>query len=844
VKHGKINATIPKDTKPEDVTMEQAIELIAARAAKAGKKPAAKKKAPAKKKTHGQENGREKAGKESSQRGMSGLPSDEALLEFLSNNPGQTGKREVARAFGIKGADRIALKQRLKALKDQGVITKDGNSFRRADALPPVFPAQVVSVDDDGDLIVVPRIQLDGEHDPDQFVLVEKKSTRRASSTQSPPGVGDVRCWCGWWTPPMARSLAGSISSRPLAAAMCAIMASCACPHAEAPISNRLSARPTCFSSKHDLGEAEDGDLVAAVRLPGRGRGRSPNGKVEEIFGQLGTERAISQIAVLRQGLPDVFPPDVLAHAESLAAAEKGSREDWRDLPLITIDPADAKDHDDAVHAAPDDDPNNEGGFVVTVAIADVAYYVRPHTLIDREARSRGNSVYFPDRVIPMLPERLSTDLCSLHEGEDRPALAIRMVFSKDGAKRKHSLHRVWIKLHAGLAYEAAQAAIDGTEPAEGIAPCPTDIAEHVLKPLWAAYRVVHQARERRAPLHLDLPERKLVLDDDGKVTGVRIPERLDAHKLIEEFMIQANVAAAELLEAKKTPCLYRVHDAPGAAKFEGLRAFLKSLNISIASQSSLKPADFNKILARAEGEPSEQLINEMVLRSQAQAEYTPDNIGHFGLNLSRYAHFTSPIRRYADLLVHRALLKAYGLGEADALAADHEVLARLGDHLSGTERRAMLAERETTDRLVAAFLADKVGARFDGRITGVVGAGLFVRLAETGADGFVPVSQLGADYFSFDEAHQRLVGSATGITFQLGDAVEVRLVEVAPLAGALRFEMLSEGKSGKPVTRGGRAGKGGQGSKGGRKVPGTARKRGQSPASHARKAVRKAKGR
>jgi ribonuclease R len=775
---------------------------------------------------------------------MSGLPSDEALLEFLSNNPGQTGKREVARAFGIKGADRIALKQRLKALKDQGVITKDGNSFRRADALPPVFPAQVVSVDDDGDLIVVPRIQLDGEHDPDQFVLVEKKSTRRASSTQSPPGVGDVL---------LVRMVDAADGEKPGRVHLIKAIGRGDVRHYGVV---RIPSRGSAYIEpverkadvlqldKHDLGEAKDGDLVAAVRLPGRGRGRSPNGKVEEIFGQLGTERAISQIAVLRQGLPDVFPPDVLAHAESLAAAEKGSREDWRDLPLITIDPADAKDHDDAVHAAPDEDPNNEGGFVVTVAIADVAYYVRPHTLIDREARSRGNSVYFPDRVIPMLPERLSTDLCSLHEGEDRPALAIRMVFSKDGAKRKHSLHRVWIKLHAGLAYEAAQAAIDGTEPAEGIAPCPPDIAEHVLKPLWAAYRVVHQARERRAPLHLDLPERKLVLDGDGKVTGVRIPERLDAHKLIEEFMIQANVAAAELLEAKKTPCLYRVHDAPGAAKFEGLRAFLKSLNISIASQSSLKPADFNKILARAEGEPSEQLINEMVLRSQAQAEYTPDNIGHFGLNLSRYAHFTSPIRRYADLLVHRALLKAYGLGEADALAADHEVLARLGDHLSGTERRAMLAERETTDRLVAAFLADKVGARFDGRITGVVGAGLFVRLAETGADGFVPVSQLGADYFSFDEAHQRLVGSATGITFQLGDAVEVRLVEVAPLAGALRFEMLSEGKSGKQVTRGGRAGKGAKGSKGGRKAPGTARKRGQSPASHARKAVRKAKGR
>ncbi len=772
---------------------------------------------------------------------MSGLPSDEALLEFLSNNPGQSGKREVARAFGIKGADRIALKQRLKALKDQGVITKDGGSFRRTDALPPVFPAQVASVDDEGDLIVVPRIQLDGAGEPDRFVLVEKKSARRGASNQTPPGVGDTL---------LVRLIASADVGEPGRVQLIKAIGRGDVRHygvLRVPSSGGAYIEPVERKAdilqidKHDIGGAEGGDLVAAVRLPGRGRGRSPNGKVEEVFGQLGSERAISQIAVLRQALPDVFPPDVQAHAEALAPAQKGMREDWRELPLITIDPADAKDHDDAVYAVADDDPDNKGGFVVTVAIADVAYYVRPHTLLDREARSRGNSVYFPDRVIPMLPERLSTDLCSLHEGEDRPALAIRMVFSEDGSKRKHSLHRVWIKLHAGLAYEAAQAAIDGTPPSAGIVPCPTDIAETVLKPLWAAYRTVHQARERRAPLHLDLPERKLVLDDDGKVTSVRVPDRLDAHKLIEEFMIQANVAAAELLEAKKTPCLYRVHDAPGAAKFEGLRAFLKSLNISIASQSSLRPADFNKILARAEGQASEQLINEMVLRSQAQAEYTPDNIGHFGLNLSRYAHFTSPIRRYADLLVHRALLDTYGLGDEDALAAGHDVLARMGDHLSGTERRAMLAERETTDRLIAAFLADKIGARFDGRITGVVGAGLFVRLDETGADGFVPVAQLGADYFAFDEGHQRLVGSATGTTFQLGDAVEVRLEEVAPLAGSLRFEMLSEGKSGKPINRHGYPSKGRKRSG---KKPGTSPKRSQSPASHARKAVRKAKGR
>lgn len=787
---------------------------------------------------------------------MSDFPSDEALIEFLTNNPGQTGKREVARAFGIKGADRITLKQRLKALKDRGVITKEGSSFHKTGALPPVFPAQVVSVDDEGDLIVVPRVQLDGDKTPDRFVLSEKRGARHGGNRPAavqPPGVGDtllVRLIQPAQDDgePGSVQLIKAIGRGDVRHYGVLRIPSQGGAYIE-PVERKAD---TLQVDKHDMGGAEDGDLVAAIRLPGRGRGRSPNGKVEDVFGQLGSERAVSQIAVLRQGLPDVFPADVLAHAESLAPAKKDDREDWRNLPLITIDPGDAKDHDDAVHAAPDEDTTNTGGFIVTVAIADVAYYVRLHTLLDREARSRGNSVYFPDRVIPMLPERLSTDLCSLRAGEDRPALAIRMVFSKDGAKKRHSLHRVWIKLHAGLAYEAAQAAIDGRDPPEGSPPCPPAIVEDVLKPLWAAYAALSEARSKRSPLQLDLPERKLVLDDDGKVTGVRVPERLDAHKLIEEFMIQANVAAAELLEAKKTPCLYRAHDAPGAAKFEGLRAFLKSLNISIASQSSLRPADFNKILARADGEPNEQLINEMVLRSQAQAEYTPENIGHFGLNLSRYAHFTSPIRRYADLLVHRALLKAYGLSdEDDASAADRDVLTRMGDHLSGTERRAMLAERETTDRLVAAYLSDKVGARFEGRITGIVGAGLFVRLSETGADGFVPAAMLGADYFAYDEVGQRLVGSATGITFQLGDAVEVKLVEVAPLAGALRFEMLSEGKAGKPVNRGGRPGKAGWRSKksGGKTKPGTSPKRSspkrpQSPAAHARKSVRKAKGR
>ena len=770
---------------------------------------------------------------------MSVFPTDADILAFLADNPDQAAKRDIARAFGIRGADRITLKQRLRHLQEQGLIAREGGGFRKADSLPPVFPAQIVSVDDEGDLLVVPRVDLEGGVPERRFRLHEKKAQRRGGSATPPPGVGDIA---------LVRLIRDAEGDEPGEAGLIKVIGK---PQGRLFGVVRLSVRgparldpvdrkaDVLAIPEHLLNGARDGDLVAASRVPGRSR--SPEGRVEEVFGQLGTERAISQIAILRNGLPDAFPAEVVAHADRLKPAARGSREDWRDLPLITIDPVDAKDHDDAVHAAPDPDPANAGGFIVTVAIADVAYYVRPQGPIDREARARGNSVYFPDRVIPMLPERLSTDLCSLRAGEERPALAIRLVIGRDGRKKRHSLHRVWIRLHAGLAYEAAQAAVDGRELPEGIPPCPADVAQTVLGPLWQAYGALRAAREKRSPLELDLPERKLVLDADGKVVRVRVPERLDAHRLIEEFMIQANVAAAELLEAKRTPCLYRVHEPPSLAKFEGLRVFLKTLNISIAGQSALRPQDFNRILEKARGSANETLVSEMVLRSQAQAVYAPDNLGHFGLNLSRYAHFTSPIRRYSDLLVHRALLAAYGLGEGDdAVAADTEVLARLGEHLSGTERRAMLAERETTDRLVAAFLSDQIGARFAGRITGVVGAGLFVRLAETGADGFVPVSALGQDYFAYDEVQQALAGTATGLTFQLGDDVDVRLDEAAPVAGALRFTMLSPGKPGHPPRRGSGKGKG----PAHHRTAAGPRHKGRSAAAHLRDKVRKARGR
>jgi ribonuclease R len=528
---------------------------------------------------------------------------------------------------------------------------------------------------------------------------------------------------------------------------------------------------------------ARDGELVS-VEVLTKGRFGLPSARVINRLGDVSSEQAISLIALEEHGIPHVFPRSVLDAAERATPADMSHREDWRDLPLITIDPADARDHDDAVHAAAD----RSGGFVVTVAIADVAWYVRPGSELDREALKRGNSVYFPGRVVPMLPERISNDLCSLREGEDRPALAVRMHFDTAGRKTRQSFHRVVMRSAAKLAYEQAQAAIDG-RPDEKTG----TLLDPVLRPLWSAYEVLARGRDSREPLAIDLPERKVILRENGSVDRIVVPPRLEAHRLIEEFMIQANVAAAETLEARKSPIVYRIHDEPSWEKLEALREFLGSLDMNFPKAGSLRPSQFNRVLTRFAGTPNALIVNEVVLRSQSQAEYSVENIGHFGLNLRRYAHFTSPIRRYADLLVHRALISALKLGAGGMRAQDESKLERIAGEISVAERRAMAAERDTVDRLIASWLAERVGAEFEGRIRGVTRAGLFVELAESGADGFVPISTIGEDFYEYEDAHHRLVGRTTGETFRLGDAVDVKLVEALPYAGSLRLELLRE---------------------------------------------------
>ncbi|WP_287118266.1 ribonuclease R [Mesorhizobium sp.] len=711
-------------------------------------------------------------------------PSRDEILRYIAENPDRSGKRDIAKAFALRGEDRIWLKDILRDLQDEGLLTKERKRLARVGALAHVAVLDIFGRDADGVLLAHPTEAIGNGEPP---VIAIRVSRGGGGPT---PGIGD-RVLAKTFptddaTGPAYTGRVMKIFEKRTDAVLGVFRVLQDGTFRIEPVERR---QPELVVDKEFQNGAKNGDLVE-VEPARASRYGLPRAKVLAVLGSLTSEKAVSMIAIHAHDIPHVFPADVIAEAEAVKPGTLAGREDWRELPLVTIDPADAKDHDDAVFAISDPDEKNPGGVVVTVAIADVAAYVRYGTALDREALKRGNSVYFPDRVVPMLPERISNDLCSLRDGQDRPALAVRMTFSADGRKLRHSFHRIMMKSAAKLAYPQAQAAIDGA-PDDKTGP----ILDTVLKPLWDAYAVVKRGRETRQPLELELPERKILLKEDGTVDRVVVPERLDAHKLIEEFMIQANVAAAETLEAKRQALVYRIHDAPSLAKQESLREFLQTLGLSLARGAQMRPNQFNGILDRVRGADHEGLVNEVVLRTQMQAEYSPSNIGHFGLNLKRYAHFTSPIRRYADLIVHRGLIAALGFGAGGLTQDEAERLEEVSALISATERRAMAAERDTVDRLIAAYLAERVDDRFDARISGVTKSGLFVQLPQYGADGFIPVSSLDGDYYIYDETARSLFGERTGKGYQLADRVEVRLIEVAPMAGAMRFEMLTDPK-------------------------------------------------
>jgi ribonuclease R len=705
------------------------------------------------------------------------FPSKEEVLRYIQENPKPVGKREIARAFKIRGPAREELKALLGELADEGHIER--GRHRRVSVpgrLPAVAVIEVVDIDVDGEPIARPA-SWQWESPPPRILVTAPARGPRVVNLHS-LGIGDRMLAR---LNQVADALYEAKPIRVFESAPTQVIGV----YAKVAGTGRL--HPTDRRVKRDFvipagesGEARPGELVIGETLPGRSLGL-PRARVTERLGALDAPRAISLLAIHSHGIPVSFADEALAQAEAGRAAALDGRADLRAIPLVTIDGPDARDFDDAVWAEPD--PKSPGGWHLLVAIADVAHYVRAGDALDRASAERGNSVYFPDRVVPMLPEALSNGLCSLKPGEERACLAVDIWIDAEGRTQRHRFRRGLMRSAARLTYVELQAAADRGEDRLEAAP---------VGHLYGAYRALAAARRRRGALEIELPEPLVVLDGEGNVVEVTPAVRYDSHRLIEEFMIAANVCAAEGLERKESVCIYRVHDQPALSKLESLRTFLATLGLKLTRGRALKPDHFNQILKKVAGTPHEHLINLVVLRAQAKATYGPENIGHFGLGLRRYCHFTSPIRRYADLLVHRALIRALNLGPGGLPEGSEVAFAELGAHLSQTERRADAAERDANDRYMTAYLAERVGARFSARISGVTRFGLFVALHETGAEGLVPMRRLGRERLTHDEASHALVGRKR--VYRLGDTISVRLAEADRITGSLLFEPVEPG--------------------------------------------------
>jgi len=709
------------------------------------------------------------------------FPTREQVLEFIRESPTPVGKREIVRAFQITGDQRPALKKLLAELAQTGEVDKGrGCKIAPPKRLSEVAIVEIFALDDDGDLICRP-IEW-SEAGPPPRILI--RTTQR--------GAGDLGI--GNRALVQLKHLSPDFyEARPIrkletgAARILGIFER---------TGSTAKVRSTDKRNRVDLtilpqneGGAAVGELVIAEVLPATRLGLR-QARVVARLGDGSAPGAISLIAIHGRSLPTQFTDGAVKEAEAATVPDLKGREDLRDIPLITIDGEDARDFDDAVWAEPDADPSNEHGWHLMVAIADVSHYVLPASALDRDAYDRGNSVYFPDRVVPMLPEALSNGLCSLKPHEPRACLAFHLWIDAKGRLIRHRLVRGLMRSAARLTYEQVQAAVDGA-PDDTTGP----LVEPILRPLYGAFAALLKARTERGTLELDLPERKVILDDQCRVKAITARTRLDSHRLIEEFMIAANVAAAEDLEERNQPGLFRVHDRPDPVKLEAVRQFIQGMGhgLTLARGQVITPAQLTRLLTQAKELPEAQLISDIVLRSQAQAIYSDKNIGHFGLALRRYAHFTSPIRRYADLIVHRALIRTWKIGSDGLTEAELPRLPEIGTHISMTERRAAEAERESVDRFTAAFLAERIGATFSGRISGVARFGLFVRLDETGADGIVPISSLPDDYYTHEEAKHRLVGRRSGRVYRLADRVTVKLLEADGITGSTVFQILSD---------------------------------------------------
>ena len=701
----------------------------------------------------------------------SGAPSREEIRRFIETTPDHVGKREVMRHFGLGPEHSNAVRGLLKSLGAGGSANRDDDpppspSPRVREPERDVLEVRITGIDSDGEALARP-VQWEGDGPP-PVIVMEAEPRGRAALAPGERVVAKIH-------PIGPGRFAGRTLKRltDAPARVLGVYRTGTGGHGRIePTDRRVKAEWAVPPG--ESGGAEAGEIVLGEPLPSRGYGMKPV-RIIERLGNMGDARAVSLIVIHTHDIPTEFSAEALAEADKARATPVRGRVDLRDTPLVTIDGEDARDFDDAVFAE-----RTASGFRLIVAIADVAHYVRPGSALDRAARTRGNSCYFPDRVVPMLPEVLSNGWCSLRPAEDRGCLFVEMTLDAAGRKTGHRFGRGLMKSAARLTYEQVQAAQDAGEDL-GL-PIPA---------LYDAFRALLDVRNARGTLDLDLPERRVVLDEAGKVASVAPRPRLDSHRLIEEFMVLANVCAAEELERLHQPCVYRIHAPPSEEKLETLRTFLRGFDIALPPGGQIHPRDLDRVLKRVAGTEEGPLVNEVVLRSQMQAAYDVENIGHFGLALPRYAHFTSPIRRYADLMVHRALIAGLELGVGGLEPGDGAHFAETCEHITATERRAALAERDATDRYLAAFMMDKVGATFDARISGVTRFGLFVTVAGNGASGLVPISTLPEDFYIHDEATQTLTGRRNGLVFRLAQEVEVRLSEASPVTGGLVFHIL-----------------------------------------------------
>jgi len=711
------------------------------------------------------------------------LPTKEAVLQFIKQQRSPVGRREIAREFRLDSADRQNLIDLLDVLEDEQIIHRARNRRYSAGAkIPSVGVLEVTGLDKDGE----PVMSIVGE---DKVAPVIKIHLARGQQRGRAPGVGDRvlarldRKSDNYYVAHVMRRLETPQSR------VFGIFRTESRGGQIEPASKRL--KSNFHVATGNTGGAEDGEFVAADVVRGRLFGM-PIAEITERIGAANEPATITRLAIASNDIPEEFSPEAIAEADAASEASLTTRADLRDVPLVTIDDETARDFDDAVWAEPDPTPGNEGGWHLIVAIADVAWYVRPDSPLDRTAHERGNSVYLPDKVIPMLPEALSNGWCSLKPGEDRPCVTVDIWVDTGGNKLRHNFRRALIRSAARLTYNRVQAIqdggqIDGAPPPNGI-----------LDALYGAFTALFKQRIARGTIDLDLPERRVVLNTEGTIKAVETRIRRDSHRLIEEFMILANVCAAETLEEKGQPCMYRIHDDPVPDRVVALRQYLETLGLSLRGGQAVRPRNFAQLIGMLKDRKDADGVQTAILRCQAQAVYSPDNLGHFGLALRNYAHFTSPIRRYSDLLVHRALIRGLGLGDGALEEGAGDKFPEIGTHISMTERRAMAAERDAFDRLSTLYLADRVGARFEARVTGVERFGLFVELAETGANGLLPVSLLGDERFEYNARLAALVGQTTQKKYALGDRLEVKLSEADPATGKLAFTLADENAGGR----------------------------------------------